>query len=308
LKRTEDNAMQHTAQNETGPLDRSDAIVGFRTCQAMPDAQYFYARPSKPAQDAPVLVSVHGISRNAREHVQTFAQYCSSLGWVVVTPLFPADLFPKYQQLGFARRHARPRPDLALNAILDEITALTGANTEKVYMFGFSGGGQFVHRYAMVNPHRVIAAALGAPGWYTFPDTGAPFPRGLSINAKEVGFRLEGESMFGVPTAVFVGTQDLGRDETLNASPKIDDRQGRTRPERGRRWIAAMRAAARSRGLDTRYEFRELQGCGHSFTECMVTGRMDARALEFLIGAAAATTNSGTTRRFRNTPALSFLV
>ena len=297
--------MQHTAHNEKSPFGRSDAIVGFRTCQAMPDAQYFYARPSRPTQDAPVLVSVHGISRNAREHVRTFAQYCNSLGWVVVAPLFPADRFPKYQQLDFARKHDYSRPEPALNAILDEITKLTGANTERIYMFGFSGGGQFVHRYAMVNPHRVIAAALGAPGWYTFPDPGAPFPRGLHINARETGFRLEEKSMFGVPAAVFVGTQDIDRDKTLNTSPKIDAQQGRTRLERGRRWVAAMRATAQSHGLDTCYDFCELEGCGHSFTECMVTGRMNVRALEFLI---SATAPLGTTRRAHNTPALSFLV
>lgn len=300
--------MQHTAQNETGPLDRSDAIVGFRACQAVPDAQYFYARPSKLAQGAPVMVSVHGISRNAREHVQTFAQYCISLGWVVVAPLFTVDRFPKYQQLGFARKHNSSRPEPALNAILDEITNLTGANTERVYMFGFSGGAQFVHRYAMVNPHRVIAAVLGAPGWYTFPDYGTPFPRGLRINAKEAGFRLEGESMFDVPTAVFVGAQDLDRDKTLNTSPKIDDQQGRTRPERGRRWVATMQAAAQSHGLDTCYEFCELEGCGHSFTECMVTGRMDVKALEFLISATVPPTKLGTTRHAHNTPASSLVV
>lgn len=283
--------MQHTAPNETAPRDRSDAIVGFRTCRAVPDAQYFYARPSKPTHDAPVLVSVHGISRNAREHVQIFAQYCNSLGWIVVAPLFSADQFPKYQQLGFARKRVHPRSDLALNAILDEVTALTGANTERVYMFGYSGGGQFVHRYAMANPRRVVAAALGAPGWYTFPDPGTPFPRGLRINAKDTRFRFEEESVLRVPTAVFVGAQDLDRDDSLNTSLKIDDQQGRTRPERGRRWVAAMRAAAQSHGLGTRYEFSELDGCGHSFTECMVTGRMDARVLEFLISATVPLTN-----------------
>ncbi len=297
--------MRNTAQNETDPHDGSDAIIGFRTCQAMPSAQYFYARPSKLVQDAPVLVSVHGISRNVREHVRTFANYCNSLGWVVVAPLFPAGQFPKYQQLGLARRHSRPRADLALNAILDEISALTGANTDRFYMFGFSGGGQFVHRYAMANSNRVIAAALGAPGWYTFPDSGAPFPRGLRINAKEAGFRLEGKSIFSVPTAVFVGTRDLDRDKSLNTSPKIDDQQGRTRPERARRWIAAMRAAALSHGLDTRYDFFELEGCCHSFTECMTTGRMDVRTLEFLISAAAPMTSFGATRRSHGMPALS---
>lgn len=295
---------QPTAPNEAAPLEGSDVIIGFRACQAVPDAQYFYARPPGPAADAPVLVSVHGISRNAREHVRTFAHVCNSLGWVVVAPLFRAGSFPKYQQLGFARKHAHPRADLALDAILDEVTALTGANTERVYMYGYSGGGQFVHRYAMVNPHRVIAAALGAPGWYTFPDAGAPFPRGLRLDAKAAGFHLDGVNALRVPTAVFVGAQDLGRDDSLNTSPKIDSQQGRTRPERGRRWITAIRAAARSHGLDTRYEYQELEGCGHSFTECMATGRMHAKALDFLLGAAPPMTKEspGVTTRTSKTP------
>jgi len=291
--------------DENRRTNPAEAMIQFRTCEAWPDAKYYLALPETLNQNTPVLVSVHGISRNAREHAQTFARYCNSLGWAVVAPLFTSSRFPRYQQLGFARKGSHPRSDMALNAILDDVTELTGTCTDRVYMFGYSGGGQFVHRYAMTTPHRVIAAVLGVPGWFTFPNQGVPFPRGLRVNAHQDGLQLDWQCALDIPTAVFVGAQDLDRDESLNTAQKIDDQQGRTRPERGRRWSAAMRAAARFHGLDTRHEFCELEGCGHSFADCISIGRLDVRALDFLIRARIPATTLAAQRR--HTSSLSFL-
>ncbi len=296
------------ANDETGRAKSAEATIQFRTCQSWPAAQYYLALPKTLNHNTPVLVSVHGISRNAREHAKTFAKYCNNLGWAVVSPLFVASRFPKFQQLGFSRKHEHPRPDFALNAILDEVAEETGARTDRVYMFGYSGGGQFAHRYAMVNPHRVIAAALGAPGWFTFPDQGAPFPRGFLMKAHNAGFRLEWDLALGVPTAVFVGKQDLDRDDSLNTAQKIDDQQGRTRPERGRRWVAAMRAAAQFHGFDTSYEFCELEDCGHSFAKCISIGKLDVRVLDFLIRAGMPAASPAARKGGRREPSLSFLV
>lgn len=269
------------------------ASLQFRSCRACPEARYFLALPQAVSRNTAVLVTVHGISRNAREHARTFARYCNRLGWAVVAPLFTRSAFARYQQLGFDRDRSRPRPDLALNAILDEVTELTGARTDRHYMFGFSGGGQFVQRYSMVHPGRVAAAALGAPGWYTFPDPDAPFPRGLRIDPTSTGFMLAPEMAQRIPTAVFVGERDVARDDSLNMAPKIDRQQGRTRPERAGRWVAAMREAAGARGLATRYELGILPDCGHSFSECVSVGRLDAKVVEFLISAAMPETVSG---------------
>ena len=293
--------------DENGRVRPGGPTIRFRTCKAWPGAKYYLALPEAVSETTPVLVSVHGISRNAREHAKIFAKQCNDFGCAVVAPLFTANDFPGYQRLGFGRKQTHPRSDLALNAILDEVSERTGAHTDRVYMFGYSGGGQFVHRYAMTNPHRVMAAALGAPGWFTFPNQGAPFPRGLRIDARQAGFELDWERALRVPTAVFVGQQDTDRDDTLNTGRKIDDQQGRTRPARGRRWIAAMRAAARFNGLDTWYEFCELKGCGHSFTECMTIGRLDIEALDFLICAGTSATNPPARRRGHCASWLSFL-
>ena len=301
------NQLMPIANEENRRTKPSVAPIRFRTCESWPDARYYLALPKILNENTPVLVSVHGISRNAREHAETFAKYCNNLGWAVVAPLYTACRFPKYQKLGYDRKHNYPRPDLALNAILGEVNEQTGIRTDRVYMFGYSGGGQFVHRYILTNPRRVIAATLGAPGWYTFPDLGAPFPRGLQLNANKAGFRLEWEQALRIPTAVFVGRQDVDRDDALNTGKKIDDQQGRTRSERGHRWIAAMQAAARSQGLDTRYEFSEIEECGHSFAECISNGRLGLKSLDFQIRAGLPAKSPVTLQGDSRTSSLSFL-
>jgi len=281
--------------------------IGYRMCQQWPGANYFVALPDTVNENTPVLVTVHGISCNARKHVRTFSRYCNRLGWAVVAPLFSPNIFPKYQQLGVARKGGGPRSDFALNAVLNEVTLATSIRTDRIFMFGYSGGGQFVHRYAMAHPERVRSAVLGASGWYTFPDPDTRYPRGLGADSRLGGFGLSAEKVLRIPMAVIVGSKDRERDDALNKSPRIDRQQGLTRSARGQHWVAAMRAAASRRGLDTRYEFRELEGCGHSFSKCVRIGGMDRHAIEFLIDSTARSVAPGTGMSSQIVPAASFV-
>ena len=229
--------------------------------------EYYLYRPAGALEGASVLVAVHGISRNAREQAEAFAEYADRCGVVVVAPLFPAELYPRYQQLGLARDSIFPRPDLALARILDEVGELTGARTERVYLFGHSGGGQFVHRYAMAYPQQVIAVAMGAPGWYTFPDRSLSYPLGIRKASTAGLIRMRANRFLRVPMAV---------------SERLDERQGDNRLQRGRRWIKAMREAARARGYSTRYEFHRLERCNHKFQRCVERGDLPRKVFEFL--------------------------
>ena len=246
--------------------------------------KYFIYVPEVCAESAPVLVAVHGISRNAREQARAFAPLAERYGIVVVAPLFPKSRFPSYQQLGIARDSVFPRPDFALDQILREVTDLTGARTERFHLFGYSGGGQFTHRYAMANPERVQAAVMGAPGWYTFPDTTVDYPRGTRPQSAAKLLRFEANRYLRVPMAVLVGAADHQRDSALNQSTGLELQQGVNRLERGRAWVEAMRSEARARNLDTAYEFETLPDCGHSFEECVASGQLAWRAFQFLFG------------------------
>lgn len=229
-----------------------------------------------------VFVTVHGISRNAEEHARLFAPFAERYGVVLVAPLFPANRFTKYQQLGKAGDGKRA--DQALHQILSEVGTLTGAAIDRLYLFGFSGGGQFAHRYAMAYPERVARFVVGAAGWYTFPDSTLKYPRGIRRRRDLPDLRLEPERFLKVPGSVVVGERDIKAGSALNKAPRVAEQQGHNRVGRAQRWAEAMTAAAHERGLGTRYAMRILPRCGHSFRRGMRRG-LGEYVFEYLFGA-----------------------
>jgi poly(3-hydroxybutyrate) depolymerase len=197
--------------------------------------EYWIYRPAHVPDPAPILVTVHGISRNAREQVQLFRPWADQYGFVLIAPLFPADGSARYQRL--ESDEPADRADRVLHRILRDAEELTGISTDRPFFFGFSGGGQFVHRYTMAYPERVAAAVLGAPGWFTFPDREEKYPLGLKGARTRLSGSFDPDRFLCVPTTVLVGERDTERDAALNANPLIDRRQGLNRLERGRNWI-----------------------------------------------------------------------
>ncbi|MEW5757245.1 MAG: PHB depolymerase family esterase [Pseudomonadota bacterium] len=238
--------------------------------------RYFLFEPSAGSANAPVLVTVHGISRNAATHARRFSHLAERYGVVMAAPLFDEQRYPGYQRLGLRGQRA----DLALNRLLDEVTQLTGADTERVFLFGYSGGGQFVHRYAMAYPHRVAAIAIGAAGWYTFPDPTRRFPYGIGPHPKLPGMTFQAAAFLSIPAYVLVGKEDTTRDKALRQSSNLDQQQGHTRFERGQRWVSAMEQAARRHGLDTEFRFIALPETDHSFSRSVKAGGMAERVFQ----------------------------
>ncbi len=249
-----------------------------------PAQVYYLFVPSAGGAGAPVLASVHGISRNARRHVASYVALAERAGVVVVAPLFPAERYRDYQRLGFAGRGARA--DLALLAILDEAGRRTGAHAERVYLAGFSGGAQFAHRFAFAHPERVRAMAICAAGWYTFPDTELPFPYGLRAAGTPDGIAFDAAAALRIPTFVFVGEHDTERDASLRTSVRVDRQQGANRLERARRWVAALRVAARHHGVPACHRLTLLPYTAHSYRDAIDRGALVQRVFEAFFASA----------------------
>lgn len=225
--------------------------------------------PETAGDRAPLFVTVHGISRNAAEHAKLFAPYAEACGAVLAAPIFDEQTYGKYQRL-VSRRPDVLRSDDALRRIVDRVDQLASVNAERVYLFGFSGGGQFAHRFAMAYPERVASTVVGAAGWYTLPDPELAYPYGIGENPKLPGLSFEPERFLRTPFQVLVGPRDVSRDWALRKSEKLDGLQGQTRVERGERWIAAMREAATRHGvLAPSLRFDLLPGGRHSFAKTM---------------------------------------
>ncbi|MGH8773057.1 MAG: alpha/beta hydrolase family protein, partial [Burkholderiales bacterium] len=256
--------------------ERFSGTLLVRSLVSDPGQWYFLYLPRCDWKDAPIVVSVHGITRNAYEHAMLFAPYAERHGVILIAPLFTRERHRRYQRLGREREVARA--DVVLDNIIADTCVLTRGQAHKVYLFGYSGGGQFVHRYAFAHPGRVAAIVIGAAGWYTFPDREMPYPQGI----RSAAFEFDPAEFLTIPATVFVGENDTGRDDAFNTSVSLDSHQGETRLERGRRWIEAMREAAAAHRYDTRFEFQTLPGSDHSFLRSVKRGFLAGRVFESL--------------------------
>ena len=227
------------------------------------------------------LVALHGISRDARAMWHAFSPLAAAEGRALLVPRFTERDWPQFQQID------RVRPDLVLLDLLQQ----AGLAKERVDLFGFSGGAQLAHRFAMLYPHRVATLHLAAPGWYTLPDTTLPWPLGLKQGpAQGTGRRLRGfdaaalsrlqlRHYLALKVRLWVGALDTGRDASLRQTDALDALQGKSRLERSAAYAEAFRRAARAHGITPDIDLTVLPDCGHDFTDCARTGNLATRVL-----------------------------
>jgi pimeloyl-ACP methyl ester carboxylesterase len=248
-----------------------------RALRADPSQEYLAYVPSDGGPEPPLFVSVHGLSRNAEEQAGLFSPWCEAVGAVLVAPRFAAEQHGDYQRLG------RNRADLVLDSILEEVAASTGALAPRIHLFGYSGGAQFAHRYAMAHPQRVARAVVASAGWYTFPDARLRFPYGIRPSPKLPDLCFDPEQFLRVPMLVLVGGKDL-TEGGLRRGERIDRQQGVTRVERARSWVAAMRAAADAFHLPPLVSLQEVEGSTHAFSHFAEHGSLAERVFDALFG------------------------
>ena len=236
--------------------------------------RYYLFVPASYAPGREIVVLVHGISRNAREHAIAFAPFAARSGVALLAPLFTKEFCRDYQRLGLTG--TGHRADALLQDIVAEATSDIGAIGGSFSLFGHSGGAQFAHRYAFAWPQHVRRLAVCAAGNYTFPDPSLPFPFGLDCSGLRDHFRFELHATLRIPTLVVVGSRDRQRDQTLRSDSGLDELQGRHRFERGRRWTRAMIAAAAAHGIASHIEFVRIPGAGHRFTDTVRRGLCEA--------------------------------
>jgi len=233
---------------------------------------YLHYRPAGPRLRPP-LVLVHGITRDHDTLAAAFLPVAARLGIELVLPIFTTRRHGGYQRLRTADR-SRTAAE-----VLDDILDHSGVSVaERVCMFGFSGGGQFAHRYALLRPERVAALSVGAPGWYTFPDPNQPFPYGVAPGSLPGGASAGLDAFLRLPVQVLVGERDTARDQSLRCSSRIDRQQGPNRVARAMAWIEALRRCRPEFTPDCEI----LPGVGHRFESCVANGRLVQRVMSWL--------------------------
>lgn len=259
--------------NTLTPKTPSHRLV-FRSGKAPGELDCWMALPRGIAPNVPPLVAVHGIRRGARLQAILFAERAAALGQAVIAPVFD-----KNNWLGYQQAFLCGRADLALMGLMLALRDEGTLQTEQFDLFGFSGGAQFAHRFAMLHPDRVSHLSIASPGWYTFPDN-ASYPYGLWPRPNHTdawSYRMISnlDRFLALPMRVCVGENDCLRDKNTRSGAAIDAQQGLNRLARARKWTEAIRTVADEMQIAPRITLHVLKGCGHDFETCVTKGGLD---------------------------------
>jgi hypothetical protein len=224
--------------------------------------------------DTPIVIVMHGASRDAERYYENWRTEAEKHGFVVVVPYFSREDFPKstHYNLGhvFDRGTGAPRPAsswtfAAIEPLFDAVVDRIGGEQAQYTIFGHSAGSQFLHRFLYYVPGARVKRAIAAnAGWYTMPDYGVAYPYGLGGSG--VPDRVLA-SYFARDLVVLLGDADTVRaDEDLRKTPEAE-LQGAHRFDRGHTFYRVARAKAGDIGADFNWRLVEVPGATHSNAE-----------------------------------------
>jgi poly(3-hydroxybutyrate) depolymerase len=231
-------------------------------------------RPEKYA-GAGVIVSLHGLARNAAGYRDSTIPIAERHGLLVVAPLFDRERFPtwRYQAGGIVRDqrvggafNVEPEAEWTgrlLLAIVAAVRAAEGRPDLPYFFIGHSAGGQALSRFAAFVPNEARRIVIANPSTYLWPTRAERFPYGFGGLPESMANDEAIRRYLAQPITILLGTADVKRDANLNVGPGAE-RQGANRHERGWNAFRAAQQAARENGWPFNWRLVEVPGVGHS--------------------------------------------
>jgi pimeloyl-ACP methyl ester carboxylesterase len=239
------------------PFFASAVDQRFSYCLYIPQSQ-----PGDPDR-YPLIVVQHGTARTAARYRDAFRDFCDSHRCAMMAPLFPAGIGSPDDLHNFKfLAYGDLRFDLVLLGMVDEVAQRFPVRGDKFLLYGFSGGGQFAHRFLYLHPKRLHAITIGAPGRITQLDDSLPWWLGTGGMAEIFGQGPDIEAMRQVEIQLVVGAQDTETWEINNPGDSnwMDgvELTGGTRIER----LRTLERSFAAHGIGVRFD--TVPGVAHS--------------------------------------------
>lgn len=246
---------------------------------------YFLYRPTAFSDPPQTLVVIHGTpakdqaaGETALYYAEHWAPFAEENGWLLIVPAFnQADFSSRAGEITDALTGYRGLFGREIGA--DEwVTRLLGLGREALgmpeapfFLYGHSAGGQFVGRFLVTHPEKVVRVVISAAVTYPQPDPAVSWPYGMGALSSEIvwedGTTAQVEitpdpekwlAATQTQTRVIVGLNDL--------EPQLQrpGQEGRVRLAIGQNWVDSMGVFAARNGMESQITFEAIPGKGHS--------------------------------------------
>lgn len=247
-------------------IDQSTGVFPFQACRFDRRFAYGVYVPARYAReragDFRILVAVHGSERAPETARALCMQLADDTDCIVLAPLFPVAMTDDEELHNYIFLHYRGiRYDRILLAMVDEVRERFGLAAHRFWLAGFSGGGQFAHRFMYLHASQLAAVSVGAPGIVNSLDEACDWFVGVRDVPTLFGQAVDRAGLRGLPVQVVVGGEDIGTDIVVRPPDalyrdRVND-AGATRVERARFLHRLLEAA----GVDARLDI--VPGAAH---------------------------------------------
>jgi poly(3-hydroxybutyrate) depolymerase len=250
---------------------------GQRTLSVAGTAIEVYSYKPERYDGGPLLVTLHGLNRNADGYLAYTTPLADRYGLLVIAPRFDRERFPtwRYQGGGIAR-YGNPTDSGPLQIesesrwtarllleIVERIRTEENRPDLPYYLLGHSAGGQLLSRFAALVPNAARRIIIANPSTYLWPTRDRAFPYGFGALPDALSNDEAFRRYLAQPVTIFLGTADVTRDSSLNVSESAM-RQGANRYERGVHVFQTAREVAHIKGWTFNWRLVEVPAIGHS--------------------------------------------
>lgn len=237
--------------------------------------EVFYHIPNGDIKKMPILMSFHGVNRNAADYRDYWVSMANNNKFMVFAPQFSeedfstgdaynlANIFTDGDNPSSSSFNAKEEWTFSvLDPLFEQIKLAVSGTQEKYNGWGHSAGAQFLQRFVLYLPNsKLDIAVCSNAGWYTVPDFSVDFPYGLKksqLPNSDLKLALSKKLI------IHLGTADIDQNSPgLRHNSVVDSQQGENRLVRGRYFFTESKSTAQSLNTSFNWEKEEVSGVAH---------------------------------------------